>query len=356
METIKNKSLNIDFLRLVAIFCVVLAHVSCKLLFRYPNISDQQVFISFVYNTGCRIAIPVFLMLTGMLLLNKDENINVFLKKRLFKIIPVFIMWNVIYAWYVSSINESITFIELMFKSISEPIFYHLWYIYVLIPIYILTPFFRVINININKKYIKYFLLITFGLIFLNNILFKFFNFEIGIKLDIGVELLYFILGGYLINIYKCFKNQYINFILFIVMTLTMIYGNYYLTCQTHTLDTYFSGFSNILNFLQSIYFIVFILNLNRVFKIIPIKVKYIIKILSMNTLGIYFVHALVIEIIFKFFSHILEILPYSYSIFIVSVIIFIISFFISMGLDFIIHLYVYNLNKIKHNKDKELV
>lgn len=100
---------NLDLLRCFCVFAVVLIHVSTSYLNRFSNyvaggISPDILvspYSACLYNSLPRFAVPCFVMMTGALLLRKDEyqGYGVFYKKYMPKIIPSTV-FSVLYMSY----------------------------------------------------------------------------------------------------------------------------------------------------------------------------------------------------------------------------------------------------------------
>jgi surface polysaccharide O-acyltransferase-like enzyme len=72
-------------------FFVVMAHLN------YTQVKGTYP-VDFYYAFS-RIAVPLFFLLSGYLLLQKEEPLGVFFKKRAWKVFLPFIAWSLIYMW-----------------------------------------------------------------------------------------------------------------------------------------------------------------------------------------------------------------------------------------------------------------
>lgn len=165
---IKEKFFWIDCLRVLASFGVVLMHTAAPLLNQYGEVSGGDWWTSNFYCNSLRCRIPIFLMITGALILPKTYNsIGEFLGKRVVRIVYPLFFWSVIYLarqlillfqeGRISSIVDVLKFIVLEMKTGAS---FHFWYIYVLIGLYL---FFPILSEWIRKgsgNEIKYFILI----------------------------------------------------------------------------------------------------------------------------------------------------------------------------------------------------
>ncbi len=79
------------------------------------------------------IGVNLFVMISGYLLLDKSENARVFFKKRILNILPLFIIFNIIYIYFFKVPVVPI----LKGKAFAAP---HFWYIYMILGFYLLTP------------------------------------------------------------------------------------------------------------------------------------------------------------------------------------------------------------------------
>jgi len=101
METTKREHIVwMDVVRLAAMFMVVCCHCTDPFNF-YPgdppaNI-DQIKFLGAAYGAFLRPCVPLFVMLTGALLLPVKEETSIFYKKRIFRVLWPFLVWSVLY-------------------------------------------------------------------------------------------------------------------------------------------------------------------------------------------------------------------------------------------------------------------
>jgi len=161
-------ALPVDLIRTIAIILVILLHASIE-----PNptvnfMSPQGVelwWTSDVYDSISRTAVPLFIMLTGALLLqpNKaNESLQVFFKKRWNRIgIPILFWGAIFFAWNFFVKGQALTVISVLQGVLAGP-YVHFWYVYILVGLYLVTPLVRVLVVHADWKIIKYFLLIWF--------------------------------------------------------------------------------------------------------------------------------------------------------------------------------------------------
>ena len=228
----------LDYLRVLSAFCVVVIHaLGDKYSYCVEFKSAAWYYIAF-FGSLVRFAVPIFFMISGALFLNPNKNIstkNLWLKNIL-RLIVSFFIWDVFYAILLTkdSFALSIDYLKLIFYNTVQ-FRYHLWFIPSLVFLYMLTPVFRCITTENNKKVVKYLLILNFiaicitsGLEFAS--LFNVPGSFVGlIKIFAPIGLLtnysfYFFAGFYLDNYtFSSFKTKFIIWIGLIALVLSPI-------------------------------------------------------------------------------------------------------------------------------------
>lgn len=118
-----NRIVKLDIARTFAILCVVLCHCS-EMIYTQQSVKAAELGISsriFMFGTFTigRLGVPIFLYLSGILLLKKtidsDEDIFKFYKNNLFPLFVVNEIWVILYKLYgVFVLNEKFIFGDLI--------------------------------------------------------------------------------------------------------------------------------------------------------------------------------------------------------------------------------------------------
>ncbi|MBC7776624.1 MAG: acyltransferase family protein [Phycisphaerae bacterium] len=96
------------------------------------------------WNSLTRPAVPLFVMLSGYLLLGKDYPLPDFLKRRFSRVMIPAIFWMLIYCFYNYMTKGSpATIGEALRSLVTGPVHYHLWFIYLIIGLYLVYPILR---------------------------------------------------------------------------------------------------------------------------------------------------------------------------------------------------------------------
>jgi len=184
----------VDFMRFIGVFLVVLAHIDVW--------GGEPLWARIFYYTLSRNGVPLFFLMSGYLLLSKEEDLWTFFKKRAIKIIIPFFVWSAVYdIFFTQSFGEAFTLeavLKLFIRILRGPRAAHLWFFYALIGLYFFTPILRVFVSKAKKSDILYYV----GLWFITTpILFIIQEFT---PLQIGFELYYFAgyVGYFLLGLY----------------------------------------------------------------------------------------------------------------------------------------------------------
>ncbi|MYN13307.1 acyltransferase family protein [Pusillimonas sp. TS35] len=129
-----------DTARVAACFMVVLLHVAA----RNFSVFDDRWWASNFYDSITRSCVPLFLMLTGVLLLNKQEALRDFFRKRFVRVLPPLLFWSLFYmawnAWHGEGYGPWYGWLRAVANG---PVTFHLWYLYAIVGIYLFVPFLR---------------------------------------------------------------------------------------------------------------------------------------------------------------------------------------------------------------------
>ena len=221
MVEVKQRRIELDIARTFAIICVVLCHATEAIYSLdkpgWIKLSSQsRAFMLFSFTLG-RIGVPIFLFLTGALILRKnfntDDDVIKYYKKNLLPLIGVNAIWIIIYNVFLWINNRKyLVTVEMIIKEflflIKVPL-PNMWYFPMIIGLYIALPFISKIVKNFSSKSLKIIMAIIFVCSFVLPMINKLFDI-FGIKDSYNTVLnlsflggtygLYAILGYYLDN------------------------------------------------------------------------------------------------------------------------------------------------------------
>ncbi len=140
-----------DFIRAIAIFLVICIHSMGNVnLGVETGDSDAKIvnsFMGFIYS-----GVPLFVMLSGSLLIGKEEKITIFFKKRITRMLLPFVFWSIVVGsiLYIQNggrnVEGGMSFVlNGLFTSGVHSIY---WYVYMILGLYLITPVLRIIAKN----------------------------------------------------------------------------------------------------------------------------------------------------------------------------------------------------------------
>lgn len=321
---------SIDCLRVLACILVVLIHVTSIYINRYSVEDGVYFLIGNLYDSFSRVAVPIFIILSGRYAIEDSRNLEkVSYYSKIFKKIYIpTLIWSFIYLissyFFIYSRDWSVP-IRALLEGVP---FYHMWYPYMSIALYFLTPYL----IKIRMRYGDRFLL-KIGVSFLFLEIFLSFLQEYLLKID------FYNRDDYLRYLKYIWYYNYFKFILYL--------GYFILGYSLK--DIKISKFKGILGYF-SMSLTLFLLvqnsgdlvfyNYNFITTVIAsfllyltfnsLDMEYDFSKLSKNTFNIYLIHAGIIEV----FQFVIGERVYSknplYTIPAITILVFVLSLFLS--------------------------
>ena len=165
----KNHIYYFDYLRIFAFFSVIYMHTAAGLL---RNGINADWYVANIFTSLAFMAVPLFFMMSGYLLMTskKTHDLTVLFKHRLPRLVAPFIFWSLagIFCYLFLKGNLSVKSILItMADSLNNPVYIHMWYMYTLIALYLISPFLITIVENLDSRTHKF----LFALIVIINLL-----------------------------------------------------------------------------------------------------------------------------------------------------------------------------------------
>ncbi|MES2111649.1 MAG: acyltransferase family protein [Bacteroidota bacterium] len=195
-----------DILRAAAIFAVIVLHFSADAAGQYHKIATSDWLSAAFYNGLTRCCVPLFVLLSGALLLNPDKEVSIseVFVKRLPKLIIPLVVWSIIYETFQFTTDKGygkfhlITALKTFYQG---PLVFHFWFLYMMIGIYLIYPIINSFIRAATKSQVQYFILMWFIANCLLGVAGPVLNLNIGIELNSFIGYTgYFVLGYYLNN------------------------------------------------------------------------------------------------------------------------------------------------------------
>ncbi|MEE1087027.1 MAG: acyltransferase family protein [Schaedlerella sp.] len=195
-----QKNYNIEMVRALSFVMVIVIHVANYFSRAFEHIGMGEYLFSLILNTFARVSVPCFFMISGALLLGRNETMKKSLQ-RVQRFLPVLVVWTIIYYFFNTYYMDQTVVVKKLLKVPAEA---HLWYLYVMIPIYLVLPFLQAICRGMDQKLERAFIIMGSIIVVLQPIMFY-----SGFKLYYDIPIfgnrvyIYYLFLGYFITKYK---------------------------------------------------------------------------------------------------------------------------------------------------------
>lgn len=256
MESIicKKREFWIDLIKVISTFLIVMQHTIAQSWMNMPLTEIRWMMINFLFMLS-RTAVPIFVICSGIGMLQKERCISEVWKKNILSLVKVYTSWMFIYG----SINALCMYIEggysirpILNATLKSIIFgeYHTWFVMMLIGLYMVTPLVYVMIQKYNNM--VYFLLLAFTFTYVlpifNNIevlerLIDNLN-NLHVNLVMGY-LFYFVVGHFIVQLE--IKENNIKWIILgtlVTFIATYLISIYMSRLQEHPVQTIYGEFS----------------------------------------------------------------------------------------------------------------
>jgi surface polysaccharide O-acyltransferase-like enzyme len=198
----KQKLIWPDRLRNIATFLVVIIHVCAAIPMQGKDYDSSVWWTGNIWCSLGRPAVPIFVMLSGFLLLSRTYPLGEFFRRRFTRVVIPALFWFGVYGIYNHfGPNGPETFGQFVRQVIVGPVHYHLWFLYLIIGLYITYPVIAPFVRQASEREFLYF----FGVCLYGTWGIKVLKDYFGMEPMLSVELftnnaIYFFGGYYLVN------------------------------------------------------------------------------------------------------------------------------------------------------------
>ena len=235
----KKKILYVEILRIIAIVFVIFNHThkAGYIYFTQCDPAGFSYWFCMFFSVFCKFSVPMFFMISGMMLLGKDETVTLVWKKRILKYAVILLIISVWDYFCDAAVNGKVIsvreFFTLLFsKGVIEP----LWFMYAYIAFLIMLPFLRKMAQYVTAREFNY--LVILQIVFGALDIFGFFAFKGEVSFNgvpvpanlLNITVFYPLIGYYLGNKLKEATNKMLltSFAAFFAaMALTMAVTDY---------------------------------------------------------------------------------------------------------------------------------
>ncbi|OIN54158.1 acyltransferase [Pseudomonas costantinii] len=221
-----------DACRLIAMLGVIIIHVSAPIFYSAKSISLGSFLTATALDSVARVAVPLFAMLSGALLLGREgSGALTGVMSRLLKVAIPLAFWSVIYVFWVNYWEgRPLSITGALLQSLKGPVMYHLWFVYMIMGVYVVLPILQPLSVALlaSKRFAVYF----FGIWFLANAI-KVYDHEPILNHLVLTDFLhwpgYFLLGFYLSksNVFKALPSWFSLIVLGLASATTFLLSWY---------------------------------------------------------------------------------------------------------------------------------
>ena len=303
-----NLAIPVDLIRTFAIVLVIVLHASTETVTVFNQMSPEGVTLWWttnIYDSLARPAVPLFVMLSGMLLLQPaklNESLGVFFKKRLNRIALPFVFWGIAYfAWRAFVNGETLTTNSIVQGVLTGP-YNHFWFLYLIVGLYLLTPVLRVLVAYVKRRTFSFLMILWFLGTAIVPLLGLFSDYSLNANVFIITGWLgYFLLGAYFL------KTRVRPIILYTIMTLGYtwtIIGTYLIvgTIGEHVSQFFYDAASfSMIGASVALFLLLSMVPSHTLEERFP-RGNRVLRLISQNTIPIYLFHVMVLESLQKGF------------------------------------------------------
>lgn len=291
----------VDVIRATAMFFVVCLHTASPLLGQFGKIDFGDWQIANVYDSMMRMAVPLFFMITGVMLLNgREEPLPLFFKKRFFKVLIPLLVWSLLYILFRKYVlGQDIGIIKLFLSSLLWKSYYHLWFLYTIIGIYFFLPILRVFVNNASTSLKIYFVLLWAFVVSVLPLLEKFSGIALPNYLPMMAGYTGYLLLGHLLSKAAVTKRLFYLALFFAVAaTSATVYGTAALSETADAFDDFFYGYFSVTTMVQAISYFFVLKYVAQTVIAGNEKTTLFFAGISKASLGIYLIHPMVLWIL----------------------------------------------------------
>lgn len=281
----------VDITRILAIFFVIVVHVSYQLVFKWGDIPFDWWMLGNIVDGSSRTAVSLFFMISGYLNLTHPMPWGEYFKRRIPRVLILLVTWSLIHMFLLAFTGQREYTLGSAFEAIlTGTVYDHLWFMYSLFGFYLITPVFQKI-VETDRKAIWYFVALWVFFEPIVSLIDRFSGLKFGFILPQATGYLGFYLLGYLLGTREFTKKQsWLGFGAWATASLFIILGTWALTASSGQADVtfyYINGFPVLIGAIGLFIFIK------------SIRFDHpLIRLFGTTTTGVYLMHYIVIDLV----------------------------------------------------------
>ena len=318
-ELTQKRNYALDVIRLVAILLVVMVHCTATFVTAYKP-GMREFAWGTLLNGITRPGVPLFLMISGSLFLDesKEVTIKAILRKKVISLAVITIVWSVVYTMAYNVMVPLLAGKAVDRAMVVNDILNghgHMWYLYMIMGLYVITPFLKEFVCKENKKMVLLFIGVSFVVQFLTPVVDEICmgywdRAYLGPWLDkfyldfFGGFITYYLTGWYMVHVGIQEKSR--KYLLYFLGIGSLVFMIMYV--QSTTLYKTIYGDISAPVYLYSVSVFQLLNDIKFDFKE---KTANILTGLSKLSFGVYIIHVLVLNVFMKVFPYRGHCVPY---------------------------------------------
>lgn len=160
-----ERNISLDIIRIIAVLLVIMIHTSDGFVTQHKP-SSREFAAGNVFDSVAMIAVPLFVMLSGALMLDEERTITVkgLFRKNIRNILLLLVFWSTVYSLVYNLLLPLVHGKTLSLRTILMDVItghFHMWYLYMILGLYLITPFLRAFTKRGDKKLVLFFISIS---------------------------------------------------------------------------------------------------------------------------------------------------------------------------------------------------
>lgn len=210
-----------DWVRVIGTWAVVLTHCIDFILgsqLIYDNNKTDWWLANFI-DAATRWAVPVYIMLSGAILLapNRNETPTTFYRKRLSRVGLPLLIWVPFFVWFALHVTKWNNEEQLLNQILYGEPYGHLHFVVRILGLYAITPMLRVFTGNATRSMLFWTVVLTLGIGALNSIIDAFTGMRSSAAIRFVPFIGYYLAGFYLRDVKLNTKERILTIITFFV-------------------------------------------------------------------------------------------------------------------------------------------
>lgn len=230
-----KKKIHLEVIRIIALLCIVYNHTGDRgnNVYRFTD-GNITFMVSLITDILCKIGVPLFLMVTGALLLQKEETWQQIYRKRVWRIIKVIVLFMTVRYFYECFYVKRMTFsfLELLRAIMEGKLFLPYWFLYAYLSILFVLPFLKKMIKSMNKKEMQLLIILIVVFYTVLPVISAVFHLDFEISFVFGVSCCYCFLGYYLEHVVSLSAYNKKNTVLAIVTMVGSVVFSYWLVAR----------------------------------------------------------------------------------------------------------------------------